>query len=379
MRRKLTVTLLTTLILFSFWQLTVNVSAQQPLTLAMILTGLQTKGKTPETATLPKRNLFITRKVETYGVTFRLTPEIEKELRIAGASTVLIAAIRANGPSATPTPTPRITNSSPSASFKELWVDYGVTEAGVTGMRIHVKFTAYGMKNLDSYLAIYFLDEDGNYLKDNNRKFTSSSGDVAVYRDLKPGYDPAEYADYSVFMPYSELDLPNGNWDLQMDVKLIYKAGGLISQLTKKAFNYKKGDTVTRNSEAVTFKVTRTWVDYNVVENGQKGMRVHVHFEVTGLKGVDSLLAVRVMKENGDVLMNSNSAYSNSDGELEVSFAMKPGFETTVFKDADVFLPYNQIIVNRGKWDLKLDIDLKYEDGTLIKHMTTYAFEFDRP
>jgi len=381
MRRKLTVTLLTSLILVSFWQLTVNVSAQQPLTLAAILTGLQTKGNKPETATLAARNIYITKRVQTLGVTFRLTTEIERELRNAGATTILIAAIRANGPSATTTPTPRTTNSSPSASFKEIWVDYGVTEGGQNGMRIHVKFTAYGMKNLDSYLAIYFMDEDGNYLKDNNNKFNSTSGDVAVYRDLRPGYDPAEYADYSVFMPYSELDLPNGNWDLQMDVKLIYKTGGLISQLTKKSFNYKKGASVnnTRNSDAVTFKVVRKWVDYNVTEDGQKGMRIHVNFEVTGLKGVDSLMAVRVMKENGDILTNSNSSYSNDDGELEVSFSMKPGFETTVYKDADVFLPYNQIIIGRGKWDLKLDIDLKYADGELIKHMDVYPFEFERP
>jgi len=379
MRRKLTVTLLTSLILFSFWQLAENVSAQQPLTLAAILTGLQTKGNKPETATLAARNVYITKRVESLGVTFRLTTEIEKELRNAGASTILIAAIRSNGPSATPTP--RVTNSTPSASFKEIWIDYGVTEGGENGMRIHVKFTAYGMKNLDSYLAIYFIDEDGNYLKDNNRKFNSSSGDVAVYRDLRPGYDPAEYADFSVFMPYSELDLPNGNWDLKMDVKLIYKAGGLISELTKKPFNYKKGASVNnnKNSDDVTFKVTRKWIDYNVSEDGVKGMRIHVHFEVTGLRGVDSLLAVRVMKENGDILMNSNSSYSNNDGELEVAFSMKPGFETTVYKDADVFLPYNQIIVSRGKWDLKLDIDLKYADGTLIKHMDVYPFEFERP
>ena len=55
MRRKLTLTLLASLMLFSFWQLTVNVSAQSQLTLAMILTGLQTQGKTPETSTLAKR------------------------------------------------------------------------------------------------------------------------------------------------------------------------------------------------------------------------------------------------------------------------------------------------------------------------------------
>ncbi len=376
MRRKLTITLLTTMMLFGLWQLTVNVSAQQELTLAKILTGLQTKGNTPETSTLAARNVYITKRVQTYGVTFRMTPDFEQELRNAGATTALINAIRQNGPSA-PTPTPY--NSRPSASFKDIWIDYDITEAGQKGMRIHVKFTAYGMKNLDSYLAIYFLDEDGVALKDNNGKLSSSLDTVAVYKDLKPGYDPAEYADYTVFMPYSELDLPDGNWDLKMDVKLIYKAGGAIQDLTVKAFNYKQGDTSPRDSSSVSAKVNRIWVEYNMTEGGKRGMRIHINFEVTGLKGIDSKLTARVMKENGTFLTNSNNAYSNDEGQLAVSFDMKPGFPTAVYKDADMFLPYSEINVSRGKWNLKIDVDLNYGNGELIKHLDVYAFEFERP
>ncbi|HEY0460736.1 MAG TPA: hypothetical protein VGC97_16480 [Pyrinomonadaceae bacterium] len=380
MRRKLTITALSALILVSFWQLTVNVSAQQKLTLAMVLTGLQTKGTTPETATLAKRNVFIQRRVENYGVTFRLTPDIENELRNAGATTALIEAIRENGPAATTTPTPRITTGSkPSASFKDIWIDYGVTEGGQDGMRVHVKFTAYGMKNLDAYLAIYFMDEDGNYLKDNNDKFNSSAGDVAVYKDLKPGYDPANYDDYTVFMPYSELDLPNGNWNLTMDVKLIYKAGGLIQQLTTKVFNYKKGKTVTRNPASVSFTVTRVWIDYNVTDGGRRGMRVHVNFEVTGLKDTDAMVLARVQKEDGDYLKSSTGGFSNDNGELRIKYDIKPGYDTAVYKDATMFLPYSELSISRGKWNLKLDIDLNYEDEELIKHMQFYEFEFERP
>ena len=378
MRRKLTITLLMTIMLLGLWQLTVNVSAQQELTLAKILTGLQTKGNTPETSTLAARNVYITKRVQTYGVTFRLTTEIESELRNAGASSALIAAIRANGPAA-PTPTPTYNNNTrPSASFKDIWIDYDITEGGQKGMRIHVKFTAYGMKNLDSYMAIYFMDGDGNYLKDNNNKYNSSSGDVAVYRELKPGYDPAEYADYTVFMPYSELDIADGNWDLTMDVKLIYKAGGLIQELTKKAFNYKQGNPSPRPTGSVTAKSNRVWIDYNVTEGGKRGMRIHVSFEVTGLKGVDAKLTARVQKENNTFLTNSNGAYSNDEGQLAVSFDMKPGFPTTVYKDADIFLPYSEINVARGKWNLKLDIDINYGEGE-YQHLAIYEFEFERP
>src|SRR5262245_54402914 len=71
-------------------------------------------------------------------------------------------------------------SSAPSAKFDKLWVDYDVTEGSNKGMRIHLKFTVYGMKDLSSYLAIYFKTAAGDYLKDKNKKYNSSEGDVAV-------------------------------------------------------------------------------------------------------------------------------------------------------------------------------------------------------
>lgn len=366
------------MMLMASLQMMVSVSAQVPLTLAMILTGLQTKGTTPETSTLAKRNVFITKRVEANGVTFRLTPEIEKELRNAGATAALITAIRLNGPAA-PTPTPRTTTTRPSAVFKDLWVDYDVTEGGQNGMRIHVKFTTYNMRNLNSYLAIYFLNSrTSSPLKDRNNKLASTSGDVAVYREMTPIYDATDFNDLTVFMPYDEFDLGDGNWDLEMDVKLIYKQGGLIQDLTRKKFNYKQGDVVDKDNSSVTAKVNRVWVDYNVTDSGRKGMRIHVNFEVTGLKGIDSRLVARVQKEDETYLMNSRSGFSNDAGQLQVAFKMKPGYATTVYEDATMFLPYSEIILQRGSYDLKLDIDLNDGDDELIKHLTFYDFQFDR-
>jgi formylglycine-generating enzyme required for sulfatase activity len=87
-------------------------SQEAPLTLAQILTGLQTQGRTAENRTLVARNQYIARRVRERGVTFRLTEEFESEIRRAGASEELIKAIRENSPPAprpTPTPTPRPT------------------------------------------------------------------------------------------------------------------------------------------------------------------------------------------------------------------------------------------------------------------------------
>ncbi|MES1216570.1 MAG: hypothetical protein ABUT20_13730, partial [Bacteroidota bacterium] len=202
--------------------------------------------------------------------------------------------------------------SGPSAVFYKLWADYDITEDGLKGMRIHIKFTAYDMVNLDSYVAIYFEydDEDGGTLRDKNKKYYSSSGDVALYKSIKPAYNPAVYEDLQLFMPYSELDLDPGEYDLTMDVKLIYKEGGTIQQLTYFDFEY-SNPAVDGGSPAnsVTATFGKMWVDYDVTEDGKKGMRIHVKFSAFHMKNVDSYLAIYFEKKDGEKLKTSNTNY----------------------------------------------------------------------
>jgi TonB family protein len=86
----------------------ISVSAQQPqLTLADILIGLRSKK-----VTLEERNTILAGAVKERGVTFSMSPEIEKELTATGASKVLIDAVKAKSvvavavPAPTPVPTP---------------------------------------------------------------------------------------------------------------------------------------------------------------------------------------------------------------------------------------------------------------------------------
>lgn len=353
-------------------QMLEGVAAQERLTLAKILTGLQTRGTTPETNTLAKRNIYIQRQVEERGVNFVLTADRERDLRDAGATPALLAAIRRNGPVST-NPTP-VTQAR--AVFKDLWVDYDVTEGSEKGMRIHVKFTTYGMRGLASYLAIYFQDQYGTALPDKNGKFASSDDKVAVYKEMTPGYDPADYNDFSVFMPYNELDLGRGTWKLRMDVKVIYKAGGLISQLTTKDFEYSNGGTQQPTTDDVSADLKRVWVDYNITQGGVRGMRVHVNFDVTGLQGIDSRLVFRIRQVGGAYLRNNGGSYSNVNGEFQTEFKMKPGYATTVYNDASVFIPYDQIIISKGNWNLEFDIDLAYGDE--FTHLKWHPFTFTR-
>ena len=95
--------------LFSFFLLTLlsltvvaqTAQAQAQLSLADILIGLRSKK-----VILYERNRLLTDAVKQRGITFALTPEIEKELINTGADKELVEAIRQKSPVAKTTPTP---------------------------------------------------------------------------------------------------------------------------------------------------------------------------------------------------------------------------------------------------------------------------------
>jgi hypothetical protein len=270
----------------------------------------------------------------------------------------------------------------PRATFEKIWVDYDVFESDVKGMRIHVKFSVYDMKNLDSYVAIYFKDKEGRPLKDRNKKFYSETGDVAVYKYLKPGYDEAVYNDLSVFMPYDELDLDPGAYDLKMAIDLIYKSGGLIQHLTAYEFTYstsnKKTEPDSSNVTPISAAYKTMWVDYDIEENGKWGMRVHLKFEVYNMKSMEGYVAIYFAKKDGTKLYTNNTSYSSRDGQVALYKSIRPEYNPAVYNDFVLFMPYQEFNLQPGKYDLNREVNLIYKNGGIISPLTSYNFLYEK-
>jgi hypothetical protein len=128
----------------------------------------------------------------------------------------------------------------PRANFERMWVDYDVREGGKLGMRIHMNFRTFNMKDKDSYVAVFFQNKGGERLSSKGGNYRSRDGQVALYRALKPDFDQAVYNDLQLFMPYNELGLEPGKYDLQMDVDLIDKPGNMIQHLNLHDFQYEQ-------------------------------------------------------------------------------------------------------------------------------------------
>ena len=264
--------------------------------------------------------------------------------------------------------------------FEKQWVDYDITENGSKGMKIHLRFQAIGLKDSLETIAIYFeYDDERGRLKDRNKKFYSTSGEVAAYKDIQPVYDPALFEDLQIFMPYDELDLFPGSYFLKMDIDLIRPKGGLVQHLNYYKFDYTKPqENSSSPASEPTATLTRMWVDYDVMSNGQKGMMIHVNFSMLNLKNIESYLVIVFEMKNGDKIYTNNKDYRNKAGQLTLYQDLKPAFDNTVYSDMKSFLPYNELSLGKGSFDLRYIAMVMGKEGTIIKELGKQEFHFSQ-
>jgi hypothetical protein len=113
-----------------------------------------------------------------------------------------------------------------SARINDIWVDFDLVQMGMDGMLIHVDFEVDGLEGVPCGIAAYFYDVSGNWLMDANASYNSEGGQVVVFQDFTPVYPSAVFEDFELFMPYDELDLPDGEYELKFSILIWEMASG---------------------------------------------------------------------------------------------------------------------------------------------------------
>jgi hypothetical protein len=119
--------------------------------------------------------------------------------------------------------------SKPKGEIENISVDHNVWQGGYIGMLIHVKFTVDNFQGVDCGAAAYFYFSSGKALKDFNGAYRTDDGNVSVGTDFRPGYVHSTYEDLRLFIPYDELHLASGRYDLKFNVKLYEKNGNFFA------------------------------------------------------------------------------------------------------------------------------------------------------
>jgi hypothetical protein len=109
----------------------------------------------------------------------------------------------------------------PAAAFTKGNVEHNVTENGRKGMRLHFWFKIDNSLNRSCRAVAYFQYKNGTKLKARaSGKYSTVDGQVSVDAPFTPKYDPVEYNDFQLFMPYDELNMSPGFSELRFFVKL---------------------------------------------------------------------------------------------------------------------------------------------------------------
>ncbi len=134
----------------------------------------------------------------------------------------------------------------------------------------------------------------------------------------------------------------------------------------------------TDNSGDVKATPGKVWADFNVKEGGKTGMRVHAQFTVYNLKGTELYLALYFQEEDGTPLTTTNKKYASSNGDVAVFEAIKPGFDEAYYEDVDLFIPYDEFRLSKGKYNLRVDASVIYKAGGLVDHLEYFPFQYEK-
>ncbi len=255
------------------------------------------------------------------------------------------------------------------SKLQDLNIEYNVTENGKLGMRIKQNFLIYNAQNSKCIMAVYFYNaDDGKALVDRDGIQASADGKVAAFTTFTPAYQNAQYNDLSVFMPYDELELGNGNFRLKCYVALFDPNLKVITSSGYQYFTYSNGI----NCKEVKVQSRFDDASQNVV--------ITPVFTIENAKGIGCHAVAYFYDERGIPLKDLNNLYVTRDGKVYSTVDFTPGYPTSLYNnsqaDFSIYLPYSELHLLKGYYKLQYKVVLFDDKWNTIVSSPLYSFSF---
>ncbi len=98
--------------------------------------------------------------------------------------------------------------------------------------------------------------------------------------------------------------------------------------------------------------IEEIWKEFDVVQDGRLGMRIHVWFSLAGRRGQACHLAMLYSFVDGQPLKDFNQAYRTAQGDVCVGRGFTPNGDDQRFQDFQLFMPYDELHLTIGRHDL---------------------------
>ena len=255
------------------------------------------------------------------------------------------------------------------SKLQDLNIEYNVTENGQLGMRIKQNFLIYNAQNSKCIMAVYFYNaDDGKALVDRDGIQASADGKVAAFTTFTPNYQNTQFNDLSVFMPYDELELGNGNFRLKCYVALFDPNLKVITSSGYQYFTYSNG---------INCKEVKVRSQYD-----NEGQRIAITpvFTIENAKGINCHAVAYFYDEKGVPLKDLNGLYVTRDGTVSSTVDFIPGYPTSLYNnsqdDFKIYLPYTELHLLKGYYKLQYKVVLFDDKWNTIASSPLYSFTF---
>ena len=189
------------------------------------------------------------------------------------------------------------------------------------------------------------------YLEDNQED------DVTNLDEFAKDEERTSFSSYSYrYYPYSSGRINNG------DIFASMPGGKILSS--------DNGET---QSAPITIDIKKIWYDDWV----GKGMRIHIQFSVDNAMNRDGRLCVWFNKMDGSNLMGpqSDPGWNTPDGQLTIQEIIKPVYESTIWNDFILALPYDVFnLSSEGLFCFKFQIGVLF-GGQLLSNSDFVKFK----
>lgn len=102
------------------------------------------------------------------------------------------------------------------------------------------------------------------------------------------------------------------------------------------------------DANAISAEIKSVRVDYDVYQDGYKGMLIHVNFDVENCRSVPCRCAAYFYFSDGTALKDYNGSYKTSDGHVSTGTDFTPSYDSSNYSDLRLFIPYNELHLTRS-------------------------------
>lgn len=262
----------------------------------------------------------------------------------------------------------------PEASFNNSWVEYDVMVGSQKGVCIHFDFNINHCKDVKYQAWLHIEGADHLPVHSNLSGFYNEYGQFSMTDWLKPNYEYTRFSDFKFYIPYDALasdKTPTCYW---LRIAKDGSNGRTIGDSPRYSLDWSKSGVTAKAEEKPVVTFYKSWVDYDAVSNGEKGVLFHFDFAVEHSLGKEVWAVVFIKDSQNGWLKTNNTTYRANNDVICNSQKINPIYENSRWKDLTIFLPYSAMLVKEGV-SYQYSLYVRKLDGTEIQNSVFYSMD----